>query len=164
MSGWKKTSKLRVTGLCAGNSPVTDEFPTQRASNAENVSIWWRHHGGCKLTSINAYTILTNDILVCTVHLFGDTETSSPFGDTAVNSFFSTSNLPTRWPVLSRAWRHCRQSLPPWPHLPSCILQGFVDIQIYMLLFRSIVHLFILSPGFRSPFVVLRQTTDLASC
>ena len=31
----KKTSKLRVTGLCAGNSPVTGEFPTQRASNAE---------------------------------------------------------------------------------------------------------------------------------
>ena len=29
----KKTSKLRVTGL----------FPAQMASNAENVSIWWRH-------------------------------------------------------------------------------------------------------------------------
>ena len=28
-----------------GNSPVTGEFPTQRASNAQNVSIWWRHHG-----------------------------------------------------------------------------------------------------------------------
>ena len=41
----KKTSKFRVTGLCAGNSPVTGEFPAQRASNAENVSIWWRHHG-----------------------------------------------------------------------------------------------------------------------
>ena len=27
----------------AGNSPVTSEFP-QRASNAENVFIWWRHH------------------------------------------------------------------------------------------------------------------------
>ena len=40
----KKTSKLRATGLCAGNSPVTGEFHTQRASNAENVSIWWRHH------------------------------------------------------------------------------------------------------------------------
>ena len=40
----KKTSKLRVTGLCAGNSPVTGEFPALRASNAENVSIWWRHH------------------------------------------------------------------------------------------------------------------------
>ena len=31
----KKTSKLRVTGLCAGNSPVTGEFPAQMASNAE---------------------------------------------------------------------------------------------------------------------------------
>ena len=41
----KKASKLRVTGLREGNSPVTGEFPTQRASNAENVSIWWRHHG-----------------------------------------------------------------------------------------------------------------------
>ena len=41
---WKKTSKLRVTGLCAGNSLETGEFPAQMASNAENVSIWWRHH------------------------------------------------------------------------------------------------------------------------
>ena len=41
----KKTSKLRVTGLCVGNSPATGEFPAQMASNAENVSIWWRHHG-----------------------------------------------------------------------------------------------------------------------
>ena len=41
----KKTSKLRVTGLCVGNSLVTGEFPAQMASNAENVFIWWRHHG-----------------------------------------------------------------------------------------------------------------------
>ena len=40
----KKTSKPRVTGLCAGNSPGTGEFPAQMASYAENVSIWWRHH------------------------------------------------------------------------------------------------------------------------
>ena len=40
----KKTSKLRLTGLCAGNSPGTGEFPAQMASNAEDVSIWWRHH------------------------------------------------------------------------------------------------------------------------
>ena len=40
----KKTSKLRVTGLCAGNSPGTSEFLAQMASNAENVSIWWCHH------------------------------------------------------------------------------------------------------------------------
>ena len=41
----KKTSKFRVAGLCARTSPVTGEFPAQRTSNAENGSIWWRHHG-----------------------------------------------------------------------------------------------------------------------
>ena len=40
----KKPPKPRVTGHYVGNSPVTGEFPAQRASNAENVSIWWRHH------------------------------------------------------------------------------------------------------------------------
>ena len=40
----KKASKLRVTGLCAGNWPVTGEIPAQMACNAENASIWWRHH------------------------------------------------------------------------------------------------------------------------
>ena len=44
----KKTSKLRVTGLCAGNSPGTGEFSAQMASYAENVSIWWRHHAGVR--------------------------------------------------------------------------------------------------------------------
>ena len=33
----KEISKLRVTGLCEGNSPVAGEFPAQKASNAENV-------------------------------------------------------------------------------------------------------------------------------
>ena len=39
-----KTSELHITGLCEGNPPVTGGFPSQRASNVENVSIWWRHH------------------------------------------------------------------------------------------------------------------------
>ena len=50
----KKTSKLRATGLCEGNPavtgglcegnpPVTGGFPSQRACNAENASIWWRY-------------------------------------------------------------------------------------------------------------------------
>ena len=38
----KKASKLRVTGRCEGNESSGD--PSQRACNAENVSIWWRHH------------------------------------------------------------------------------------------------------------------------
>ena len=32
----KEASKLRVTGLCEGNSPVTSEFPAQMVNNAEN--------------------------------------------------------------------------------------------------------------------------------
>ena len=39
-----KIPKLRAIGLFEGNSPVTDEFPPQRASKAENISIWCRHH------------------------------------------------------------------------------------------------------------------------
>ena len=38
------SSKLRVTGLCEGKSPVPGDFPAQIANNSENVSIWWRHH------------------------------------------------------------------------------------------------------------------------
>ena len=48
----KKTSKLRVTGLCAGNSLGTGEFPAQMASNAENVSIWWLHHAFMNMGTI----------------------------------------------------------------------------------------------------------------
>ena len=40
----KKILKLRVISLCEGNLLMTSEFPAHRASNAENVSIWWRHH------------------------------------------------------------------------------------------------------------------------
>ena len=38
--GSKKTSKFHVTGLFEENSPVTNEFLTQTASNVENISIW----------------------------------------------------------------------------------------------------------------------------
>ena len=58
-----KTSKLRVTGLCAGNSPETGEFPAQMASYAENVSIWWRHH--VSVNCVHEY----RDVL-CLTYLF----------------------------------------------------------------------------------------------
>ena len=57
----KILSKLRVTGLCKGNSSVTGEFPAQRASKAENVSIWWRHHA-VTLLIINKTTHGVKDI------------------------------------------------------------------------------------------------------
>ena len=53
----KKSSKLRFTGLCVGNSRGTGEFPTQRASNAENVSIWWRPHAQLGYSTGTAYRL-----------------------------------------------------------------------------------------------------------
>ena len=40
-----KTSKLLVAGLCEQDPLATGGLPSQKASNAENASIWWRHHG-----------------------------------------------------------------------------------------------------------------------
>ena len=57
----KDISKLRVTGLCAGNSPEAGEFPAQTASNAENVSIWWRHHD-FKRSMIYPYYVWVGEI------------------------------------------------------------------------------------------------------
>ena len=54
----KKTSKLRVTGLCAGNSPVTSEIPIQGASNMEKGSIWWHHHVQRLLGLLSWYPII----------------------------------------------------------------------------------------------------------
>ena len=65
----KKTSKLRVTGLCAGNSPGTGEFPAQMASYAENVSIWWRHHGERRMKRAALFTYGVTLSLHVQVHI-----------------------------------------------------------------------------------------------
>ena len=80
----KKTSKLRVTGPCEENSPVTGEFPSQRVSNAENVSIWWRHR-------VNAWKAVTSTASLTypvTVWLFGQ----SCFWWTAARILLRTAN------------------------------------------------------------------------
>ena len=65
-----KTSKLRVTGLCAGNSPGTGGFPAQMASNAENVSIWWRHHANAiRWSTLNLASCVSRG-LICNIDIF----------------------------------------------------------------------------------------------
>ena len=60
----EKTSRLRVTGLCEGNPPVTGGFPSQRASDTENISIWWRHHVRWQnITRTNAQLLSIEPIL-----------------------------------------------------------------------------------------------------
>ena len=73
----KKTSKLCVTGLCEGNSSGTGEFPAQMASNAENISIWWRHH-----VTINSW-VTPEAVIHC--GLFLDQEGMSPWFNDSLN-------------------------------------------------------------------------------
>ena len=51
----KTISKLRVAGLCAGYSPVTGEFPAQKASNPENVSIVVFYGINCALCVVSNF-------------------------------------------------------------------------------------------------------------
>ena len=62
----KKTSKPRVTCLCAVNSPGTGEFPAQMPSNAENVSIWSHHHVefNCRWISSIIHIVISTDKLI----------------------------------------------------------------------------------------------------
>ena len=53
----KHQSSASLT-LFEGNSPVTDELHAQNASNAENVSIWWRHHSNTAIWFYDAQYIL----------------------------------------------------------------------------------------------------------
>ena len=53
----KPKKQFRVTGLCEGNTPVTGEFPAQKASNAENASIWWRDHADIEDEYLNCAEI-----------------------------------------------------------------------------------------------------------
>ena len=55
---WRKTSKLRVTCLFEWNSLVTGEFLAQRASNVENVCIWWHHHGTVIQTLLKNFSVV----------------------------------------------------------------------------------------------------------
>ena len=101
-----KTSKLRVTGHCARNSPVTGEFPAQMASNAENVSIWWRHHDikpswhgmACLITGpfvrgILPMALVMPSLMWLCFHF-----------EQAVEQ---TVELPVIWIAMTFTWRHC---------------------------------------------------------
>ena len=86
----KKTSNLSVTGLCAANSPVTGEFPTQRASNAENVSIWWLHLMTSSFTSLLQFSVCLQDSNTSPTMLV-------PVGASLLGP------MPSRWPFCHQA-------------------------------------------------------------
>ena len=59
----KKTFKLRVTSLCEGNPSVTGGFPSQRANDAGNISIWWRHY--VTMTSRERHVVSNHQSVDC---------------------------------------------------------------------------------------------------
>ena len=130
----KNTSKLRVTGLCAGNSPGTGEFPAQRTSNAENVFIWWRHHENAKWLrgiSSTGETVLNNNCTIwcmerfplakppvcCTVHFFlraivlRDSILGLVYQKNAINGRYKQLHPTDAVAVITCPW--------PWYHLQA---------------------------------------------
>ena len=66
----KKTSTICITGLCAGNSPVTGEFPTQKASNAEKLLF--------DDVIMNRGTLFLSDAAACDWHPLHDMKRFAP--------------------------------------------------------------------------------------
>ena len=105
----KKTSKLRVTGLCAGNSPGTGEFPAQMASYAENVSIWWRHHVRALNLEMLQFIHITQsspDVYLIDYGNNGERANQPP-----LSIYLSSMYNPTIWPAYFLRW--CIKSLFP---------------------------------------------------
>ena len=99
----KKISKLRVTGLYVGNSPVTGEFPAQTASYAENAFIWWRHHGNSFHMAHRAESMSRFENTACeptTLSCWSSNSTTS-------RSLPSRTNNDVR--LLWYPWIHCCQ-------------------------------------------------------
>ena len=65
----RKTTKFRTTGLCERNPSVTDGFRSQRASNVENVSMWWRPHNRYFLCPTSAMRMCC---AVCMLFVYGN--------------------------------------------------------------------------------------------
>ena len=76
----KHQNYASLAGLCEGNPPVTGGIRLQRASNAENVSIWWRHHALITCWRANtAYLCYSNGPLIDGKYIFIHASLSSIF-------------------------------------------------------------------------------------
>ena len=65
----------------AGNSPEAGEFPAQMASNAENVSIWWRHHVSDGIVNVAPKSFFISPYSTSVLNLNGWKTESNPAFD-----------------------------------------------------------------------------------
>ena len=127
----QKISKLRVTGLCVGNSPGTGEFPAQMASYADNVSIQWRHHVAI-LFFCNGFSETCAELLaifVCASISTNWLVLKSHYNMANLLCWNQKTSLIARFmgPTWSPPGADRIQVAPCWPHEP-CYL-GLFDIQ-----------------------------------
>ena len=83
------------SGAGVGNSLVTGEFPAQRASNAENVSIWWRHHNKCPFCIADALLVYCQIIYIIIVTYFKTTRDLTTSGGNPRYNFLGGRNIKT---------------------------------------------------------------------
>ena len=114
----KKTSKLRVTGLYAGNSPVTGEFPTQRASNAKRcfhlMTPSCKHHPGVYHVNHTHQAKITHTRVV-----FTDTQYNKEnnLHNTAMNLWINLNSYILAYSIHTRTHTHKRtHSMPRQMH------------------------------------------------
>ena len=79
----------------------TDEFPTQMASNAENVSIWWCHHDNWISYAVETSVVMLKQP---SVHIEAHwTEASFGF-------MLGSPHIQTNGPVNETLFLSCRQN------------------------------------------------------
>ena len=61
---WRKHQSSASLDVCDGNPPLTGGFPSQRASDAENISMAWRDHGLEALISYGEDTPVSGNMIV----------------------------------------------------------------------------------------------------
>ena len=118
-----------------------------------------------KFTSIIAYTYLANNVLVCVVHLFGNTENTTIWGYSG-KFLFLCLRLCQPDDMLCHVLGVLVGSLSLLGlSYPVSLLQGLVGIESCTLLLYSFINLCITPPGFRSPlwFFKRPQTSVAAS-
>ena len=97
----KKASKIRVTGLCEENSPVTGEFPAQRASNVEEFLSY--HYNDVVMTTI-ASQITSLTVVYSTVYSDADQTKHQSSASLAFVWWIHRGpvNSPHKWPVTRK--------------------------------------------------------------
>ena len=103
-----------------GNSPGTGEFPAQMASNAENISIWWRHHVDDITTTKRRAYFMVYTVLAVVIH---DSCARSRYqGQGQVIASHSICGMYLLVPALDTCFRHTRPYMPYASHRTLRIL------------------------------------------